>query len=108
VSITIYPVLRKLVVKRFIDTYPIQALGLPASVNLLASVSPLTPLPPVIRASFPVSFMLFLASNDSSYVNAVEQTVDGGATGVPFAAPIIQGAFTPPGLAKAHADGNPH
>ena len=60
---------------------------------------------------FTSSAVLFLASDDSLYVNAVGLMVDGGVTGAPFGAPILQGAFRPLGsgakLAKAHAEGDP-
>ncbi len=35
--------------------------------------------------------VLFLASEDSLYINAVELMVDGGLTGAPFGAPILRG-----------------
>jgi NAD(P)-dependent dehydrogenase (short-subunit alcohol dehydrogenase family) len=35
--------------------------------------------------------VLFLASESSSYINAVELMVDGGLTGAPFGAPVLRG-----------------
>src|SRR6202008_4450111 len=41
--------------------------------------------------------VLFFASDDSAYVNAVELMVDGGATCAPFGAPIFQDVLRPLG-----------
>jgi NAD(P)-dependent dehydrogenase (short-subunit alcohol dehydrogenase family) len=35
--------------------------------------------------------VLFLASEDASYINAIELMVDGGLTGAPFGAAILRG-----------------
>jgi NAD(P)-dependent dehydrogenase (short-subunit alcohol dehydrogenase family) len=35
--------------------------------------------------------VFFLASDDSSYINAVALMYDGGMTGAPFGAPILRG-----------------
>jgi hypothetical protein len=67
---------------------------------------------PILSMRKFTSAVLFHASDDSLYVNSVELMVDGGATGAPFGAPILQGAFRPLGgeakLVNAHAEGDPH
>jgi NAD(P)-dependent dehydrogenase (short-subunit alcohol dehydrogenase family) len=73
--------------------------------NTASSVAPVGVLPPIPASAKTMSGLpsrwgepeelakavLFLASEDSSYINAVELMVDGGATGVPFGAPILCG-----------------
>jgi hypothetical protein len=46
---------------------------------------------PLGRAGRSGQAVLFLASDDSSYIKAVELMVDGGLTGAPFGAPILRG-----------------
>jgi NAD(P)-dependent dehydrogenase (short-subunit alcohol dehydrogenase family) len=45
--------------------------------------------------------VLFLACDDSSYINAVELMVDGGLTGAQFAGPMILGVIAPPGSGRS-------
>jgi NAD(P)-dependent dehydrogenase (short-subunit alcohol dehydrogenase family) len=60
------------------------------SSNLADFYSSLIPLDRWGEAEEIAKAVLFLASEDSSYINAVELVVDGGATGAPFGAPILR------------------
>jgi NAD(P)-dependent dehydrogenase (short-subunit alcohol dehydrogenase family) len=61
------------------------------SAKLAKFVSSVVPLGRWGEAEEVAKAVLFLASDDSSYVNAVELMVDGAATGAPFGAPILRG-----------------
>ena len=61
------------------------------SAKLAKFVSSVIPLGRWGEAEDVAKAVLFLASEDSSYVNAVALMVDGGATGAPFGAPILRG-----------------
>src|ERR1700751_520699 len=60
------------------------------SAKLAKFVSSAVPLGRWGEAKDVANAVLFLASDDSSYVNAVELMVDGGVTGAPFGAPILR------------------
>ena len=61
------------------------------SVKLAKFVDSLVPLGRWGESEEVARAVLFLASDDSSYVNAVELMVDGGATGAPYGAPLLRG-----------------
>ncbi|MCU1323061.1 MAG: short-chain dehydrogenase/reductase [Acidobacteriaceae bacterium] len=54
-----------------------------------AKVASMIPLGRWGEASDIANTALFLASDDSAYITAIELTVDGGATGAPYGAPIL-------------------
>jgi NAD(P)-dependent dehydrogenase (short-subunit alcohol dehydrogenase family) len=74
---------------------PIWKRGVPTTAEGSAKVSDLfSSTVPLARWGEPEDLakaVLFLASDDSSYINAVELMVDGGLTGAPFGAPILRG-----------------
>jgi NAD(P)-dependent dehydrogenase (short-subunit alcohol dehydrogenase family) len=61
------------------------------SIKLANFVSSVVPLGRWAEPEELAKAVLFLASVDSSYINAIELTVDGGATGAPWGAPIFRG-----------------
>ena len=61
------------------------------SVKLAKFVSSVIPLGRWVESEDVAKAVFFLASEDSSYVNAVELMVDGGAGGATFGAPILRG-----------------
>lgn len=56
---------------------------------MAAKVATMIPLARWGEASDVANAALFLASDDSAYITAIELTVDGGATGAPFGSPIF-------------------
>jgi NAD(P)-dependent dehydrogenase (short-subunit alcohol dehydrogenase family) len=69
---------------------PRASISVEDSANLAKFVSSAVPLGRWGEPEDVAKAVLFLASEDSSYVNAIELMVDGGMTGAPFGAPILR------------------
>ena len=70
---------------------PSASISADESAKLVKAVSSRIPLGRWGESEDLAQAVLFLASDDSSYINAIELMVDGGATGAPWGAPIFYG-----------------